>query len=167
MGLIRSAASFVFFFVAGTAAFGLGACGSTSGGSSSSSDAATDVVGNADSPAPCPAERPSPTSPCTNGGQVGCFYPNQGGCGGATCTCHGSGSWSCFNGGGSCDAGPSDGSGDSAFTDGDTCPASPPPIGGSCSGGLSCSYCDGGALCDCNLGQWECGGAIGCIEAHD
>jgi hypothetical protein len=44
-----------------------------------------------------------------------------------------------------------------------SCPDSPPPIGGSCTANLSCSYCDGGALCDCNAGAWECGGSTSCL----
>lgn len=100
-----------------------------------------------------------------------CYYPGPGACGGATCTCSG-GTWQCFTGAGSCDASAPDGSGeagesDGAVTDGDTCPADPPPVGGSCRGGLSCSYCNGAALCDCNVGQWECGGSTSCMSGHD
>ncbi|HEX8793716.1 MAG TPA: hypothetical protein VF765_22390 [Polyangiaceae bacterium] len=153
------------------------ACGSNSGGPSSSPDAATDVVQN-DSPPACPETQPSPSSACTLGGMgIGCSYPASGGCGVNTCRCTGSGPWQCYTGAGSCDAAAPDGSGeggageaglnDGPVSDGDTCPADPPPPGGSCSGGLSCSYCNGAALCDCNLGQWECGGSTSCMSGHD
>ncbi len=163
------------FFAAG--ALAMTACGSSSGGASSpdaSGDVVSDVVNN-DSPPPCPETVPSASDPCTNGGQQGggCDYSNPSGCGVITCSCLGGGPWRCFTGGGSCDAGGTDGPAsdgpisDGPISDGDTCPADPPPVGGSCSGGLSCSYCDGGALCDCNQGQWECGGAISCMSGHD
>jgi hypothetical protein len=58
---------------------------------------------------------------------------------------------------------PNDGGPDAQGDAGGSCPGAPPAIGSSCTTGLSCSYCDGGALCDCNAGQWECGGATSCL----
>jgi hypothetical protein len=63
------------------------------------------------------------------------------------------------HGGDGGDGGGADAPGDAA----PACPASPPSIGSSCSSLLSCSYCDGGALCDCNAGAWECGGSTSCF----
>lgn len=57
----------------------------------------------------------------------------------------------------------SDGGQDAQGDVGGSCPGAPPAVGSSCTAGLSCSYCDGGALCDCNAGQWECGGATSCL----